>query len=96
MHKAALNGHIEVLKYLLPDKADVHARDADGWTALHNAASKVRRQRCITEVWCSLSVQGYLDIVMWLCENAGAAAIHDGASGVDVRSNDGWTPLSKH
>jgi ankyrin repeat protein len=42
LHKAALNGHIEVLKYLLPDKADVHARDADGWTALHNAASKVR------------------------------------------------------
>jgi ankyrin repeat protein len=40
LHKAALNGHFRVVKYLL-DKADVHARDADGWTALHNACSKV-------------------------------------------------------
>ncbi|KAF6762357.1 hypothetical protein DFP72DRAFT_987653 [Ephemerocybe angulata] len=40
LHKGALNGHIDIVKYLLPDKADVHARDADGWTALHNAASK--------------------------------------------------------
>ncbi|KAF8914050.1 hypothetical protein CPB84DRAFT_1758250 [Gymnopilus junonius] len=40
LHKAALNGHIQIIKYLLPEKADVHARDADGWTALHNACSK--------------------------------------------------------
>ncbi|EPQ59325.1 ankyrin, partial [Gloeophyllum trabeum ATCC 11539] len=40
LHKAALNGHLSIVKYLLPDKADVHARDADGWTALHNACSK--------------------------------------------------------
>ncbi|TFK29361.1 hypothetical protein FA15DRAFT_632372 [Coprinopsis marcescibilis] len=39
-HKAAHNGHIAILQYLLPHKADVHARDADGWTALHNACSK--------------------------------------------------------
>ncbi|KAF5370028.1 hypothetical protein D9758_001168 [Tetrapyrgos nigripes] len=37
---SALNGHLHVIKYLLPDKADVHVRDADGWTALHNACSK--------------------------------------------------------
>lgn len=30
-----------VVSYLAPRKADVHARDADGWTALHNACSKV-------------------------------------------------------
>jgi hypothetical protein len=41
LHKAALNGHLDVIKYLLPNHADVHARDADGWTALHNACSKV-------------------------------------------------------
>ncbi|KAF8076260.1 hypothetical protein FPV67DRAFT_1558766 [Lyophyllum atratum] len=40
LHKAALNGHITIVKYLLPERADVHARDADGWTALHNACSK--------------------------------------------------------
>lgn len=40
LHKAALNGHLHIVTYLLPDKADVHAQDADGWTALHNACSK--------------------------------------------------------
>ncbi|KAF8165206.1 hypothetical protein B0H34DRAFT_228371 [Crassisporium funariophilum] len=40
LHKAALNGHMPIVSYLVPDKADVHARDADGWTALHNACSK--------------------------------------------------------
>lgn len=39
-------------------------------------------------------LQGYLDIVRWLCEKGGAAAVHDGVPGIDVRSNDGWTPLS--
>jgi hypothetical protein len=32
---------------------------------------------------------------MWLCENGGAASTKNGVSGVDVRSNDGWTPLSE-
>jgi ankyrin repeat protein len=40
VHKAALNGHLPIIAYLLPERADVHARDADGWTALHNACSK--------------------------------------------------------
>ncbi|OBZ76329.1 hypothetical protein A0H81_03981 [Grifola frondosa] len=37
LHKAALHGYLNIITYLLPDKADVHAQDADGWTALHNA-----------------------------------------------------------
>ena len=41
LHKAALNGHLPIITYLLPEKSDVHAKDADGWTALHNACSKV-------------------------------------------------------
>jgi len=32
---------MSIVSYLVPGKADVHARDADGWTALHNASSKV-------------------------------------------------------
>jgi len=34
---------MSILQFLLPDTSDVHARDADGWTALHNACSKVGR-----------------------------------------------------
>ena len=40
VHKVALNGHLNVIQYLLPERADVHCQDADGWTALHNACSK--------------------------------------------------------
>ncbi|KAJ1309052.1 hypothetical protein OPQ81_004732 [Rhizoctonia solani] len=83
LHKAALNGHLSVVTYLLgPEaKADVHAQDADGWTALHNACSK-----------------GYLDIVRYLCESAGAADQLESADqrtirGVDIKSKGGWTPL---
>ncbi|KAG6868447.1 hypothetical protein C0993_002585 [Termitomyces sp. T159_Od127] len=59
LHKAALNGHLSVIQYLLPDRADVHARDADGWTALHNACSKgylgIVRWLCETGGAASLS-----------------------------------------
>lgn len=84
--------------YLLPDKADVHARDADGWTALHNACSKV----CGGHFSCNVTwrsryflQQGYLDVVRWLCEDGGAASQSDSIRGVDIRSKGGWTPLSK-
>ncbi|KAJ2920154.1 hypothetical protein MD484_g376, partial [Candolleomyces efflorescens] len=86
--------------------------DREGETALHKAAlnghievlkyllpDKADVHARDADGWTALhnaASKGYLDIVMWLCENAGAAAIHDGASGVDIRSNDGWTPLSKH
>ena len=49
--------------------ANVEVADNDGWTALHNAASK-----------------GYLDIVRWLVEDAGAS--------VDARSKHGYSALS--
>ncbi|KAJ4482635.1 hypothetical protein C8R41DRAFT_896663 [Lentinula lateritia] len=94
LHKAALNGHLHIVKYLLPSKhaanssdalsrASVHAQDADGWTALHNACSK-----------------GYLDIVRYLCEEGGATESVDDddsdqppANGVNIRSKAGYTPL---
>ena len=75
--------------------ADVHAKDADGWTALHNACSKVW-WLCIPIKRCVLKCdKGYLDIVRWLCESGGATSEIEGAPGVDVRSKGGWTPLSK-
>jgi hypothetical protein len=40
LHKAALNGHLHIVTYLISRNADVQARDADGWTPLHNACSK--------------------------------------------------------
>jgi hypothetical protein len=41
-----------------------------------------------------LVLQGYLDIVRWLCEKGGTSTVN-GVRGVDVRSKDGWTPLSE-
>lgn len=40
-------------------------------------------------------LQGYLDIVRWLCEHGGATLEVDGAPGIDVKSTGGWTPLSE-
>ena len=97
MHKAALNGHMPIIQYLLPERADVHARDNDGWTALHNACSKVslpRHPNSYSYANSQTTQQGYLDIVRWLCEHGGASSVVDGVRGVDARSKDGWTPLS--
>lgn len=40
MLKAAYKGHYHVVHYLLDSNANVHQKDKDGWTALHNACSK--------------------------------------------------------
>ncbi|XP_058884443.1 ankyrin repeat domain-containing protein 49-like isoform X2 [Acipenser ruthenus] len=37
LHRAAYNGHLEVVKELIAYKADIHARTVDGWTPLHSA-----------------------------------------------------------
>lgn len=39
-------------------------------------------------------LQGYLDIVRWLCEHGDAASNVDGVRGIDIKSKGGWTPLS--
>jgi ankyrin repeat protein len=80
--------------YLLPDRADVHVQDADGWTALHNACSKVISIYAVWYPFIRDVKQGYLDIVRWLCEDGDATSECDGFHGVDVRSKGGWTPLS--
>lgn len=75
----------------------MNARDGDGWTALHNASSKVSKflRFFFKEINRFKFLQGYLDIVRWLCEQGGAAIEVDGLRGVDARSKGGWTPLSK-
>lgn len=82
LHKAAMNGHLPVIQYLIVSAgADLHAHDADGWTPLHNACSK-----------------GYLDIVRFLCNRdatQGNVSPLSGSSAVDQKSKGGWTPLSK-
>jgi ankyrin repeat protein len=94
LHKAALHGRLVVVEFLVAKGADIHAQDADGWTALHNACSKVcKSPSCLTTL-CTLR-KGYLDIVRWLCEHGGAAASLNGVIGVDARSRGGWTPLSE-
>ena len=94
MHKAALHGRLRVVQFLVSNDADVHAQDADGWTPLHNACSKVRNWILALIAGPDLEKKGYLDIVRWLCEEGGAATSVTGVSGVDVRSKGGWTPLS--
>ncbi|XP_078258845.1 ankyrin repeat domain-containing protein 49 [Rhinoraja longicauda] len=37
LHRAAYSGHIEVVRKLITQGADVHARTIDGWTPLHSA-----------------------------------------------------------
>ncbi|KAH8830770.1 hypothetical protein DL96DRAFT_1707564 [Flagelloscypha sp. PMI_526] len=63
LHKASLNGHLSILQYLLPNRADVHARDNDGWTSLHNAASKDSGERGVdvrnTIGWTALHERGF-------------------------------------
>lgn len=93
IHKAALHGHLEVVKYLVSLDTDVQAQDADGWTALHNACSKVRHN--FNNPSLSLILyQGYLDIVRYLFQKGGSAEEVNGVHGVDIRSKGGWTPLS--
>lgn len=41
--KAALNGHAFVTRYLIQHGANTSKSDKDGWTALHNAASRDHR-----------------------------------------------------
>jgi len=94
LHKAALQGWLDVIQFLVSNGADVHAQDADGWTALHNACSKVRNLHICLGHQRTLR-KGYLDIVRWLCEQGGAATSVNGVRGIDTRSKGGWTPLSK-
>ena len=75
LHKAALNGHISIVQYLLPELADVQAQDADGWTALHNACSKVSTRLIRPFYGCLIclviGLSGYRSMAMraWRCHH---------------------------
>jgi ankyrin repeat protein len=38
LHSAAANGHLDVVKFLVAQQAEVNAKETDGWTPLHLAA----------------------------------------------------------
>lgn len=38
LHIATINGHYEIVEYLIQNGADCNAQDKYGWTPLHNAA----------------------------------------------------------
>jgi len=38
LHRAAYEGHVEILQMLVSRGGDIHARTVDGWTPLHSAA----------------------------------------------------------
>lgn len=83
--------------------------DKEGETALHKAAlhghlsvityllpGKADVHTQDNDGWTALHnacSKGYLDIVRYLCEQGGAAAVIEGARGVDRKSKGGWTPL---
>ncbi len=46
LHKAALNGHLPVIQYLVGAGGDPLCHDHDGWTPLHNACSKACPNPC--------------------------------------------------
>jgi ankyrin repeat protein len=38
--KAAYSGHFHIVKYLVSKTANIHLKDKDGWTSLHNACAR--------------------------------------------------------
>ena len=40
LHRAAQKGHKEITELLIANGADVNAKEEDGWTPLHDAATK--------------------------------------------------------
>ncbi|KAJ3089344.1 hypothetical protein HK102_006615 [Quaeritorhiza haematococci] len=83
--KAAYNGHVEVIQYLLSHSANVHHRCRDGWTALHNCGSRghTAAAQCLIANGANVNTQsntghtplmlaaskGYLDIVEILLQH---------------------------
>jgi hypothetical protein len=54
--KACLNGHTHTVRYLLQQGADAQLADNQGWTCLHNAASRGH-----VDIVCLLIVNGEVD-----------------------------------
>ncbi|KAI9319036.1 hypothetical protein BX666DRAFT_1922474, partial [Dichotomocladium elegans] len=86
--KASYGGHYHVVQYLLSKNADIHHKDKDGWTALHNACSRgsLPIVRKLLQFGSQVNVQnktghtplinaaskGHVSVVEYLLDEAGA------------------------
>ncbi|RUS22788.1 hypothetical protein BC937DRAFT_86930 [Endogone sp. FLAS-F59071] len=79
--KASYSGHMSVVRFLVVNyKANIHQKDKDGWTALHNACSRGHNDivkflvgaGAKVNVHINAASKGYLEIVDYLLYEANA------------------------
>ena len=80
LHKAAGGGHIEVVRFLVENGADVNARDKGDDTALHDAAFEghievvrflLENGADVTGALHEAADRGHLEVMRFLVENRG-------------------------
>ena len=89
LHFAVMDESVELVNLLLENGASVHAKDSDGETALHKAA----KCYCV----CNVGIGGHASSKQFAREHEKQRKITEllcrSSSGVDVKNNDGATPL---
>jgi len=105
LHMAAEKGRVEVVGYLLEQKANTHARDRLSWTALHRAAygGQAGTARLLLDAGAGMNVkdrQGFTPLHWAVYESAGLPGATDTAkllitrgANVNARDTEGSTPL---
>ena len=96
---AARGNDIKAVQWLLANGAEVNAKNDNGWTPLHGAATKNASEAAAVLLANGAEVNvtsnGWTPLYMVAFRNASEAAavlLANGAE-VNVKDNDGWTPL---